>query len=305
MSFKIIGSAFELPLIGNDKLVFLALCENADDTTRTCWPSYPTIQKKASLVNSSLKTVLEVLEAVGLISIKIRSTKGGGRTSTLYKISEFDVDNFDVKNYKKIAKEIRAIRNFRENKETQTPRIGTVNKYPNLRNSIQMEDNPQPPKIDVVLDTQPPEIGEEPLASSFQPLALREEEEDVCKVEIVINSPSLPPLVIPSELKHLDRRVVEDALNRMVFKNAKFSRTRYRIKAYNGLAAGEPGWISEIFEFVRQVQTTSEAPWKLKERMSREDGERKHQALLNCGFTNPGEAYAAAKASREGVQDDF
>lgn len=116
MNFKILREAFDLPLVGNDKLVFLALCENTDDITRTCTSSYSTIQKKASLVNSSLKTALKVLEAIGLISIKIRSTKGGGRTSTLYEISEFDVETFDVNNYKKIAKEIRAIRNYRKNK---------------------------------------------------------------------------------------------------------------------------------------------------------------------------------------------
>lgn len=172
MSFKIIGEAFELPLVGNDKLVFLALCENADDTTRTCYPSYSTIQRKASLVNSSLKTALKVLEAVGLISIKIRSTKGGGRTSSLYKISEFNVETFDVKNYKKIAKEIRAVRNFRKNKFIQPPKIDSVEKHSNLRNSTQIEDDPQPPKIDTVLDTQPPKFGGEPLAFSFEPLAL-------------------------------------------------------------------------------------------------------------------------------------
>jgi hypothetical protein len=172
MSFRIIGEAFELPLVGNDKLVFLALCENADDTTRTCYPSYSTIQRKASLVNSSLKTALKVLEAVGLISIKIRSTKGGGRTSSLYKISEFNVETFDVKNYKKIAKEIRAVRNFRKNKFIQPPKIDSVEKHSNLRNSTQIDDDTQPPKIDTVLDTQPPKFGEEPLAFSFQPLAL-------------------------------------------------------------------------------------------------------------------------------------
>lgn len=172
MSFKIIGAAFELPLVGNDKLVFLALCENADDTTRTCYPSYSTIQRKASLVNSSLKTALKVLEAVGLISIKIRSTKGGGRTSSLYKISEFNVETFDVKNYKRTAKEIRAIRNYRKNKFTQSPKIDSVKKQSNLRNSAQSEEVPQPPIFDTVLDTQPPKFGEEPLAFSFEPLAL-------------------------------------------------------------------------------------------------------------------------------------
>lgn len=172
MSFKIIGEAFELPLVGNDKLVFLALCENADDTTRTCYPSYSTIQKKASLANSSLKTALKVLEAIGLISIKIRSTKGGGRTSSLYKIADFDAQNFDVKNYKKVAKEIRAIRNFRKNKSIQPPEIDRVEIDANLRNSIHTKESSQPPKIASLLDTQPPKFGEKPLAFFSQPLVL-------------------------------------------------------------------------------------------------------------------------------------
>lgn len=172
MSFKIIGEAFELPLVGNDKLVFLALCENADDTTRTCYPSYSTIQRKASLANSSLKTALKVLEAVGLISIRIRSTKGGGRTSSLYKISEFNVATFDVKNYKKVAKLIRATRNFRKSKLPQPPKFDRAENNSNLRNPTQIEDDIQSPKIGTVLDTQPPKFGEKPLAFSSQPLAL-------------------------------------------------------------------------------------------------------------------------------------
>jgi hypothetical protein len=213
MSFKIIGEAFELPLVGNDKLVFLALCENADDTTRTCYPSYKTIQRKASLANSSLATVLKVLEAVGLISIRVRSSKRGGRTSTLYKISEFDAQKFDVNNYKKIAKEIRTVRNFRKNKLIQPPKIDGTKEYPNLRNSTQRVEPIQPLKIDTVLDTQPPKFGEEPLAFSFEPLVLntpqppKEEAKGRRKLREKKNTPTLANI---ADQHHMTISAVED-----------------------------------------------------------------------------------------------
>jgi len=295
MSFRIIGSAFELPLIGNDKLVFLALCENADDTTRTCWPSYPTIQKKASLVNSSLKTVLEVLEAVGLISIKIRSTKGGGRTSTLYKISEFDVDNFDVKNYKKIAKEIRAVRNFRKNKDTQPPKIDTGKRHPNLRNLIQMEDNPQPPKIDVVLDTQPPKSGEEPLASSFQPLVLREEEE-VCAREIVFL------ITIPPQLCGLTEEEVFYALKELSSRKRASDPRAYEAHLFAQVESGDNRTCENILKIISDFKKNREKPWERENRLKRERGAALQQEMERCGFANPGEAYAALN---EVERDDF
>jgi hypothetical protein len=298
MSFKIIGSAFDLPLIGNDKLVFLALCENADDTTRTCWPSYPTIQKKASLVNSSLKTVLEVLEAVGLISIKIRSTKAGGRTSTLYKISEFDVDKFDVKNYKKIAKEIRAVRNFRKKKDTQPPKFDTGKIHPNLRTSIQMDDNPQPPIFDTVLDPQPPIFGGKPLASSFQPVALREEEEEVCAGEIVSS------ITIPSQLHGLTEEEVVNAIQELVRRKRPNDPSRYEARLLAQVESGDHRTCRNVLKIVAEFDQRSnrEAPWVLENRQKREKGEVQQLTLLSCGFNNPGDAYAAL---REGVQDDF
>lgn len=283
MSFKIIGAALDLPLKGNDKLVFIALCENADDTSRTCWPSYTTIQRKASLANSSLKTVLEVLEAIGLISIKIRSTKAGGRTSSLYKISEFDVEKFDVINYKKIAKEIRAGRNFRKNKDMQPPKIDRAENHPNLRKLTQMEESAQPPKIDAILDTQPPKIGEEPLASFFQPVALREEEEEeACGVEIVASPLSPFPLC----MVHLPLPVIELAIDKCVIKNSNTSRAGYRKVLMAGLAQGNESWISEIFEFVKQVQATTEAPWDRDKQLKREEGESMVSALQDSGYAN-------------------
>ncbi|MFA5214520.1 helix-turn-helix domain-containing protein [Sulfuricurvum sp.] len=299
MSFKIIGAAFDLPLLGNDKLVFLALCENADDSTRTCCPSYSTIQKKASLANSSLKTALQVLEAVGLISIKIRSTKGGGRTSTLYKIHEFDVEKFDVKNYKKIARKIRAIRNFRKKKDIQSPTIDTVEKYPNLRKSVELEESLQPPKIDTILDHQPPKSGEEPLASSFQPLVLREEEEEACAGEMV------PATTIPLQLHGLTENDILDAVKELVRRKRPNDPSRYEARLFVQIETGDHRTCENVLKIIAEQQaSTREKPWEREKRLKREHGEAMHLVLQNCGFNNPGEAYATMK-NRDGIDDVF
>jgi len=241
MSFRIIGAAFEIPLKGNDKLVFLALCENADDTSRTCYPSYSTIQRKASLANSSLKTSLLVLEAIGLISIKIRSTAKGGRTSTIYKIFEFENKDFDVENYKKIAAKVRAKRNFRVKKEIQAPKIDTFNKCSNLRNSIEFIKDSQAPKIDTNLATQTPKIGEEPLASSFEPLALIDEED-----EEAILSLALPYLKISVSIQ---------SLNLMVSKLSKTNPAKFRKKILSKVKNGDIDTIRNVEEFARRLPT--------------------------------------------------
>ena len=278
MSFKIIGAAFDLPLVGNDKLVFLALCENADDATRTCYPSYTTIQRKASLVNSSLKTALIVLEAVGLISVKIRSTKGGGRTSTLYKISEFDAEKFDIVNYKKIAREIRAVRNFREKKVTQPPKIDRVENHPNLRKSAQMVESTQPPKIDTILDTQPPKIGEEPLASSFQPLAFGEEEEEVCAGEIVSSQ------TIPSQLHGLTEEEVINAIHELVRRKRPIDPSSYEARLLVQVESGDRRTCQNVLKILSESER--EAPWARRKRRSRELGEGLQAQFQQAGFEN-------------------
>lgn len=278
MSFKIIGAAFDLPLKGNDKLVFLALCENADDNTRTCYPSYSTIQRKASLANSSLKTSLMVLEAIGLISIKIRSTKNGGRTSTIYKIAEFEHREFDLENYKIIASQIRSTRNFREKKKSQSPKIDIVTKMSNLRKPAEKEHDIQSPKFDTLVEVQSPKFGEEPLASSFQPLASREEEEDVCICEIFPNIPDISP------------QMLQVALDRMVGKLAKSNPAKFRRRVLEKFNAGDFDTIQNIKEFARQIEAANEkreTPWKKAQREKRDRGMAIQQAMLAAGFHDP------------------
>lgn len=270
MSFKIIGAAFDLPLIGNDKLVFLALCENADDNTRTCYPSYSTIQRKASLVNSSLKTCLLVLEAIDLIEIKIRSTKNGGRTSTLYKINEFDSETFDKAKYKKTAKAIRKNRNFREKKDNQSLKVDTNVKYSNLRNSIQVRDYTHPPKFGMVLDTQPPKLGEEPLAISFEPLAILEEEVNPC----------------PQTLSHISSELLEEALDLAIRKYAKTSPDGFRAKLLAGVESGNLFSIRTLLECVKQVKSLKIPPWEKEKYSKREQGAAMMDKFQQAGFSN-------------------
>jgi hypothetical protein len=99
MSFKIIGKAFDLPLKANDKLVFLALCEYANDDDFTCYPSFATLMRKASISRGALSTCLNVLENLGLISRALRKRQNGSNTSNLWTVH---IDkNVDWELYKK------------------------------------------------------------------------------------------------------------------------------------------------------------------------------------------------------------
>ncbi|MFT7880468.1 MAG: helix-turn-helix domain-containing protein [Sulfurimonas sp.] len=99
MSFKIIGKAFDIPLKANDKLVFLVLCEYADDDTCTCYPSLSTIVRKASISKGALSYSLNVLENLGFIKREHRKRDNGSNTSTIYTVFADTV--LDEERYKK------------------------------------------------------------------------------------------------------------------------------------------------------------------------------------------------------------
>jgi len=86
MSFKIIGKAFDIPLKGNDKLVFLSLCEYANDDDNTCYPSMTTLMKKATISRGALAYCLNVLENLGFIKRTQQYRKNGSKSSTLYTV---------------------------------------------------------------------------------------------------------------------------------------------------------------------------------------------------------------------------
>jgi len=107
MSFKLVGQAFDIPLKGNDKLVFLALCEYANDDDYTCYPSINTLMKKATISKGGLSYCLNVLENLGLISRQARRRENGSSTSTQYTInSSMEFDQNLYKNRKDLIQKV-------------------------------------------------------------------------------------------------------------------------------------------------------------------------------------------------------
>lgn len=103
MSFKIIGKAFDIPLKGNDKLVFLSLCEYANDDDNTCYPSYTTLMKKATISRGALRDCLNVLENLGFIDRHSRNRENGSKTSNIYTVfADQDLDPIKYKNRKNL-----------------------------------------------------------------------------------------------------------------------------------------------------------------------------------------------------------
>lgn len=82
MSAALMGSVFGLPLPAQRKLVLLALADNANDEGR-CWPSQPTIARKASLSVRALRDHLHALEADGWIAILALGNGRGKSTEYL------------------------------------------------------------------------------------------------------------------------------------------------------------------------------------------------------------------------------
>ena len=93
------------------------------------------------------------------------------------------------------------------------------------------------------METQPPKFGEEPLASSFQPLALREEDEELCIGEII------PTEVIPE----LSPQIIEAAINEMVSKLAKSNPAAFRRRVLEKLDEGNAETIENIREFANRL----------------------------------------------------
>lgn len=76
----------------NQKLVFLAICDNANDEG-ICYPSIDTLQSKTSISRPTIiKLIKELEEKSFLISIN-RSSKNGGRKSKLYLV--FPIENYE------------------------------------------------------------------------------------------------------------------------------------------------------------------------------------------------------------------
>jgi predicted transcriptional regulator len=74
---------WEEDLSSNEKIVLLAICDNANDEG-LCYPSIITIQKKTSLSKPTVIKIINQLINNGFIKKHIRSRKNGGRYSNLY-----------------------------------------------------------------------------------------------------------------------------------------------------------------------------------------------------------------------------
>lgn len=84
MGNQALNWAWQLELPVTTKFVLIALCDQASDTTNSCFPGQERI---ATMIGGSQKTVeraLKDLEKLGLIERSQRRTKQGWRTSDLY-----------------------------------------------------------------------------------------------------------------------------------------------------------------------------------------------------------------------------
>ena len=82
----------ESDLEPTQKLVFLAICDNANDEG-LCYPSIDTIQNKTSLSRPTVIKIISKLEELGKIIKVQRAKKNGGRYSSLYLV--FPDENYE------------------------------------------------------------------------------------------------------------------------------------------------------------------------------------------------------------------
>lgn len=83
MSVRVSAWAWKQPLGGSDKLVLLALADQANDAG-CCWPWQSTLAGKCGISERTLQTRLASLELGGYIARERRHRSDGARTSDLY-----------------------------------------------------------------------------------------------------------------------------------------------------------------------------------------------------------------------------
>jgi len=100
MSIKQMETVFkDISLKGNEKLLMLALADNANDSG-VCFPSWNSLIQKTSMSKGSVSKWLKELENNKLVFRVSRNRKNGSRTSNKYLIYPFkNKDILDVEDY--------------------------------------------------------------------------------------------------------------------------------------------------------------------------------------------------------------
>jgi hypothetical protein len=68
MSIKVMTAAWEVDLPQADKLLLIALADNANDEGR-CWPSVATLGRKCGMEDRSVRRVIKRLVSAGHVSV--------------------------------------------------------------------------------------------------------------------------------------------------------------------------------------------------------------------------------------------
>lgn len=86
MGNQAINWAWKLELPVTTKFVLIALCDQASDTTNSCFPGQDRIAKMIGGSQKTVERAMKDLEALNLIEREQRRTKQGWRTSDLYRV---------------------------------------------------------------------------------------------------------------------------------------------------------------------------------------------------------------------------
>lgn len=93
MSIKFMTKVWQIDeLEPNQKLVFLSICDNANDEG-ICYPSIDTIQNKTSISRPTVIKIINRLVELNYLMKTQRARKSGGRYSSLYLV--FPLENID------------------------------------------------------------------------------------------------------------------------------------------------------------------------------------------------------------------
>lgn len=100
MSIKHMTKVWQLEVLEpNQKLVFLAICDNANDEG-ICYPSLDTIQTKTSISRPTVIKIINKLVDLNLLIKTQRARKTGGRYSSLYLVFPSETFDFLDEEYK-------------------------------------------------------------------------------------------------------------------------------------------------------------------------------------------------------------